>query len=39
MGTAKAKTYLDKLATLNRLIYIVDLEVDQADDAKQLSAM
>lgn len=38
-GAAKSKTYLDKLATLNLPIYITEFEVDQADDAKQLTYM
>lgn len=39
VGAAKAKTYLDKLATLNLPIYITEFEVDQSDDAKQKTYM
>jgi endo-1,4-beta-xylanase len=39
VGAAKAKTYLDKLATLNLPIYITEFEVDQTDDAKQKTYM
>jgi len=39
IGAAKAKTYLDKLATFNLPIYITEFEVDQADDAKQKTYM